>query len=114
MRGEIWWVDFGIPFGSDPCFRRPALIIQDDSFNRSAIKTVLVIPFSSNLTLAEAPGNIFLPKHETGLSKDSVLVNSLVASVDKKRLVEVVSRIEKSVLWDVEDGLRLVLGIGSA
>ena len=34
-RGEIWWADFGLPFGSEPGFRRPVLIVQDDSFNRS-------------------------------------------------------------------------------
>ncbi len=32
-RGEIWWVDLGVPFGSEPGFKRPVLIIQADSFN---------------------------------------------------------------------------------
>ncbi|WP_371709717.1 type II toxin-antitoxin system PemK/MazF family toxin [Rectinema subterraneum] len=26
-RGEIWWADFGMPFGSDPGFGRPVLIV---------------------------------------------------------------------------------------
>ncbi len=28
-RGEIWWVDLGIPFGSEPGYRRPVLIMQN-------------------------------------------------------------------------------------
>ena len=32
MRGELWWADFGLPFGSEPGFKRPVLILQNDSF----------------------------------------------------------------------------------
>ena len=31
-RGEIWWVDLGVPFRSEPGFKRPVIIIQDDAF----------------------------------------------------------------------------------
>jgi len=72
-RGEIWWADLGILFGSEPGDRRPVLVVQDDEFNRSSIQTVVIIPFSTNLLLADAPGNVFLEKEKTGLSKDSVL-----------------------------------------
>ena len=34
-RGEIWWADLGIPFGSEPGFNRPVLIIQADAINQS-------------------------------------------------------------------------------
>mgnify|MGYP003314087045 CR=1 FL=1 len=26
IRGDIWWVDFGEPLGSEPGWRRPAII----------------------------------------------------------------------------------------
>lgn len=29
-RGEIWWVDFGIPIGSLPAYRRPVIIMQKE------------------------------------------------------------------------------------
>jgi len=44
IRGEIWWADFGVPFGSEPGFNRPVLIIQTDSVNQSKINTTIVIP----------------------------------------------------------------------
>jgi mRNA interferase MazF len=57
IRGEIWWADFGIPFGSKPGCKRPVLIIQDDAFNRSKIQTIIVVSIITNLNLAGVPGN---------------------------------------------------------
>ena len=51
-RGEIWWVDFGLAYGSMPQGRRPAVIVQNDNFNASRIMTTVVIPLSSNILLA--------------------------------------------------------------
>ena len=37
IRGEIWWLDFGIPYGSEPGYRRPAVVVQENTFNKSDI-----------------------------------------------------------------------------
>ena len=87
-RGEIWWADFGIPFRSEPGFQRPVLVVQDDAFNVSNIRTIVVLPFSTNLPFAEAPGNVFFGTESTGPSKDSVVVTSQIYSVDRARLIE--------------------------
>jgi len=76
-RGEIWWADFGIPFGSELGFKRPVLIVQDDEFNRSAIGTIVIIPFTTNLALAEAPGNVFLESIESGVGSHALFLGSL-------------------------------------
>jgi mRNA interferase MazF len=109
-RGELWWADFGIPFGSEAGFRRPVLIIQDDSFNRSAIGTVIVIPLTTNLALVDAPGNVIIEKEESGLSKDSVLVVSQVSAIDKQRLLERIGAIETRTIHEVEYGISMILG----
>jgi mRNA interferase MazF len=110
-RGELWWTDFGLPFGSEPGFRRPILIVQDDAFNKSKINTVIIVPLTTNLALAEAPGNVLLEKEESGLTKDSVLVVSQLSAIDKKRLIEFAGKIEKQTLEEVEEGIKLVLGM---
>ena len=110
-RGDIWWADFGVPFGSEPGFRRPILVIQADDFNRSLINTVIILPFSTNLGLEVAPGNVLLEKEVTGLSKDSVVVVSQVSAVDRKRLLERISVVPDRFLEEIEDGLSLVLGM---
>ena len=111
IRGEIWWADFGIPFGSEPGFHRPVLIIQDDAFNKSAINTIVVIPLTTNMMLENAPGNVLLNKEESGLSKNSVIVVSQIGVIDRARLVEKATKLGKGSIEEVEHGIRLVLGI---
>lgn len=111
IRGEIWWADFGIPFGSEPGFRRPILIIQEDAFNNSRINTVIVIPVTTNMLLNEAPGNVLIEKEKSGLPNDSVIVVSQITVIDKKRLVERVKNISNSIMNKIDDGIRIVLGL---
>ena len=110
-RGEIWWADLGVPFGSEPGFRRPVLIVQADSFNRSRIRSVLCVPFTTNLRLGDAPGNVLVAAKVSGLSKDSVLVVSQAGCLDQRRLVERAGRLASDDLAEVEAGLRLVLAL---
>jgi mRNA interferase MazF len=109
IRGEIWWVDLGIPFGSEPGFRRPVLIIQDDSFNNSNIDTIVVVPLTTNIKLVDAPGNYLLNKKDTHLSQDSVVNVSQIVTLDRKRFIERVSKIKINQMKKIEDGIKLVL-----
>ncbi len=111
MRGEIWWADFGIPFGSEPGFRRPVVIVQDDTFNKSKINTIIVLPLTTNLRLENAPGNIFLEKKESTLPKDSIIIVSQLYAIDKQRLLEKIIKINNSIMREIENGIMLVLGI---
>ncbi len=110
-RGELWWADFGIPFGSEPGFRRPVLIIQNDSFNNSKIHTTIVIPLTTNMILADAPGNMIITKKESKLSKDSVIVMSQATVIDKQRLVEKIIKIDRILIERIEHNLLFVLGM---
>jgi mRNA interferase MazF len=109
IRGEIWWADLGIPFGSEPGFNRPVLVIQADAINQSKINTTIVIPFTTNLLLENAPGNVFVEKEESKLSKDSVLVVSQISVIDKTRLIKYESKISKNIMDELEDGIKLIL-----
>lgn len=111
IRGEIWWADFGIPFGSEPGYNRPVLIIQDDTFNKSKINTIVVLPLTTNLLLENAPGNIFIGKEQSGMPKDSVIVVSQLYAIDRQRLFEQVSQLQIAIMKEVESGIKLVLGI---
>jgi mRNA interferase MazF len=71
-RGEIWWANLPDPVGSEPGYRCPILVIQDDVFTQSRINTVVVVIITSNTQLIEAPGNVLLPREVSGLSRDSV------------------------------------------
>jgi len=110
-RGELWWADFGLPFGSEPGYKRPVLIIQNDFFNNSRINTIIVIPLTTNLLLAEAPGNILITKKESKLKKDSVMVISQIEVIDRKRLVEKITALDGTIVNKIEDNIMFILGI---
>ena len=110
-RGEIWWASLTAPGGSSPGFRRPVLVLQSNEFNRSRIKTVVVVVITSNLVLANAPGNVRVPARASGLKKASVVNVSQIITVDKSYLAGCVGTIKTNYMREVEDGLRLVLGV---
>jgi mRNA interferase MazF len=110
-RGQVWWADLGEPEGSEPGFRRPVLVVQSDTFNRSRIQTVIAVVLTANLRLVEAPGNVLVPAKVSGLPKDSVANVSQVVTLDKDFLTEPAGRIKGSLLSDVDSGLRLVLAL---
>ncbi|MGH8634643.1 MAG: type II toxin-antitoxin system PemK/MazF family toxin [Burkholderiales bacterium] len=110
-RGEIWWASLPEPSGSGPGFRRPLLIVSANSFNESRINTVVAAVITSNLRLADAPGNVRLPARGTGLTKPSVANVSQIITVDKSFLTERVGRLNPQLLAEIDDGLRLVLSI---
>jgi len=111
QRGEIWWATLRKPAGSEPGYRRPVLIVQGDEFNRSRINTVIVTILTSNLKLKAAPGNVYLTKRSTKLSKDSVVNVSQVVTLDKSFLTEQVSTLSQEKMKQVNEGLRLVLDL---
>ena len=83
QRGEIWWADLPEPRRSEPGYRRPVLVIQANSFNRSRIQTVLVAVVTGNVELALAPGNVLLPADSSGLPRDSVVNVSQILTLDE-------------------------------
>jgi len=108
-RGDVWWADLQQPIGSGPGYRRPVVIVSADSFNRSRINTVVAAMVSSNMALAEAPGNVPLVSSAAGLGKDSVINVSQIATLDKQQLHERVGRLPIALLDRLDIGLRLAL-----
>jgi mRNA interferase MazF len=110
-RGGIHWADFGPPRGSRPAKRRPVLVVQSDSHNRSRLATVVVAAVTSNTDLARHPGNVFLPSAVSGLSRDSVVNVSTLTTFNRDELEDRVSTVPLAVMREVDEGLRLVLGL---
>jgi mRNA interferase MazF len=105
----IWWADLGSPAGSEAGYQRPVLIIQDDRISASQLRTVVIVPFTSNINAASADGNALLSEQETGLPKASVAVATLVRAIDKEDLVELIGTINEDALVRVEIALLTVI-----
>lgn len=109
-QGEIWWADLASPTGSGPGYRRPVVIVQGDAFNRSTLATVVVVPVTSALRWADAPGNVLLTVRSTGLDRVSVANVSQVVAVDRELLTERVGKIARAKLELILAGIDIVLG----
>ena len=107
-RGAVWWVDFGDPVGSSPGYRRPAVVVSSDRFNRSRINTVIVAAITSNTRLSREPGNVTLP--DDLLPKPSVVNVTALFTVDRDQLVDHLADLPALEARSLDEGLRLVLG----
>ena len=110
-RGDVWWAELDAPHGSEPGLRRPLVVVQVDAFNRSRIQTVICVVLSSDLRLADAPGNVVLAKRDSGLPRDSVANVSQIVTIDRGDLTERVGKLPTLVRERIDRGLRLVLGL---
>jgi len=99
------------PVGSEPGYRRPVVIVSSNDFNQSKISTVIVSIITSNLHLADAPGNFLVTKKESGLPKDSVVNVSQVVTLDKSFLSKKSGKLPSKKLLFLNEGLRLTLSI---
>ena len=110
-RGDIYWVQLAEPDGSELGHAHPSVVIQEDVITRSRIHTVVVAILTSNLALAQAPGNVLVRSRYTGLPKDSVVNVSQLLTVDKRLLSEKLRTLDSADMARVDDGLRLVLAV---
>lgn len=107
----MWWASLPAPTGSGPGFRRPVLVVQSNSFNQSRISTVVVAVVTSNVALAEAPGNVRLAKSEAGLPRASVVNVSQLLTIDRALLTLRIRALSGQTMARVDEGLRLVVGL---
>jgi mRNA interferase MazF len=111
IKGEIWWAKLPSPRGSEPGKTRPVFIIQADSFNRSAINTIICAVITSNTNLAASPGNILLEKSESGLDKTSVINFSQIITLDKSYFTEMVSMLSKPMIHKINNSLKMIFDV---
>ena len=108
-QGDVFWIDLGEPEGSEPGYRHPHVVVQNNVFNRSRINTVVVCALTSNLKRAVVPGNVLLTKGEANLRKDSVVNISQIVTVDKTDLVERIGTLSPPRLKQIIEGIRLLI-----
>lgn len=98
----------GEPHGSEPGYRHPHVVVQNNVFNESRINTVVVCALTSNLQRASAPGNVLLKKGEGNVPKDSVVNISQITTVNKTDLAGKIGSLPASKIKQVIEGIRLL------
>jgi mRNA interferase MazF len=110
-RGEVWWADLGLPRGSAPALRRPVLIISANQYNRSRLQTVTVAIITTTQQLAGLPGNVIVPADVSGLTEDSVLNVTQIATIDRGALEVKIGAVPDWVLAQIDAGVARALGL---
>ncbi|MBE0699750.1 MAG: type II toxin-antitoxin system PemK/MazF family toxin [Anaerolineaceae bacterium] len=108
-QGDIFWIEQDEPKGSEPGYRRPFVVVQNNLFNQSRISTVVVCALTTNLQRAKSPGNVLLAPGEGGLSKSSVVNVSQLSTVDKHFLEEYCGALSSQKVEQIISGINLLL-----
>jgi mRNA interferase MazF len=110
--GDVVWVDFGVPRGSEPAKIRPAVVMQENWLLATDIATVLAVPLTSNTALEAFPGNVRVPIEASGLDRDSVAVVSQIGPVSREFVDPFpVGHLPSYLVSKVAAGVRLVAGV---
>ncbi len=108
-QGDVFWIELDDPEGSEPGYRHPYVVVQNDLFNSSRIRTVVVCALTSNLKRAAAPGNVLLDPGEGNLPKQSVVNVSQIYTVDKSHLDDKIGALSARRVRQILNGIALVL-----
>jgi len=108
-QGDVFWVDLAEPTGSEPAYKHPHVVIQNNVFNASRIGTVVVCSLTSNLARANSPGNVLLKKGEANLPKKSVVNISQIYTVNKHDIIEKIGSVSPQVMDQIIAGVGLLI-----
>ena len=108
-QGDIYWVEVDEPTGAEPGYTHPHVVVQNNLYNQSKIRTVIVCVLTSNLKYADVPGNVSLEKGEANLHKASVVNVSQIFTIDKTQLGEYIGTLSSKRINQILDGISLFL-----
>jgi mRNA interferase MazF len=86
-------------------------VIQADEANQSRIRTIMAVAITSKTALADAPGNVLLPRGQTRLRKDAVANVSQIVTLDRSFFTERAGRVPEDLMARVDAGLRVMLAL---
>ena len=109
-QGDIFWAIFTRSKGSEPEKKRPVVVVQRDSINRSIFRTVVVVPLTKQTKHAHIPGNVLLKKGEANLPRSSLARGTHVMVIDKGRLNKKIGTLSGERTDEIIDNIAWILG----
>lgn len=108
--GDIHWIELPQANGHEQQGRRPAVIIQDDTY-AGHLPTVLVVPLSSARRALRFAGTTMVrATKQSGLRTDSVALVFQCRAIDRTRIRDRIGKIAKEERENVLDELRKLTG----
>ena len=105
-RGVIYYADLSPVVGSEQGGIRPVLIIQNDIGNKHS-PTVICAAITSKMNKAKLPTHVEIDSKRYHIVKNSVVLLEQIRTIDKKRLRELVCRVDKQLMVKIDEALKI-------
>lgn len=109
-RGDIFYADLSPVIGSEQGGVRPVLVIQNDIGNKYS-PTIIIVAITSQINKAKLPTHVEITAPEYGLPKDSVVLLEQIRTIDKKRLREKIGKFDEEMMKEVDEALKISIGL---
>lgn len=107
-RGEVWMTTLDPVRGSEQAGTRPVLILQTEPLN-NFLRTVVVVPFTTNLKWGRYLFCVQVSAGEGGLTGDSVALCHQIRTTDKTRLIRLMGTVTENTLANVERAIDMAI-----
>lgn len=108
QKGDVYLANLDPVVGSEQAGTRPVVVVQNSLLNR-VTRTIVIVPFTTNLKRAELPSAVLISKGDGGLNQDSVALCHQVRVLDKSRLGNHLGKLSEDSLAKIADTLAFVL-----
>ncbi len=109
-RGDIFYANLSPVIGSEQGGSRPVLILQNDIGNRYS-PTIIVAAITAQITKGKLPTHIELKAKECNMERDSVVLLEQLRTIDKKRLRNKITTLNKDIMKRVDKALEISMGL---
>ena len=109
-KGDVWRVLIPVAPGHAQTGERPAIILQDLTFNNS-LPTTLIVPMTSKLAASRFGGTLIIqPDHQNGLTAPSVALVFQMRTLDQRNCLKQMGTLDTATLDQVFDLLDQLTG----
>ena len=108
-RGDVWLVRLAPAQGHEQSGTRPGLVLSVDAFNHGPADLVVIVPITTKAK--GIPFHVEVPAREGGLGRRSYVKSEDVRSISRERLVKRLGAVPMESMSQVEDRMRILLGL---
>lgn len=109
-RGDIFYANLSPVVGSEQGGSRPVLILQNDIGNKYS-PTIIVAAITAQISKGKLPTHIELKAGKCNLERDSVVLLEQLRTIDKKRLRNKITTLDKGIMKNVDEAVKISLGL---
>ncbi len=109
-RGEIYITALDPALGHEIKKTRPALVIQNDVTNRYGMTTI-VAAITSRVSNPPYPNEVVIESAASGLAVTSTVRLDQIRTVDRKRLLKKLGRVNEPQMRKVDEAISISLGL---